>query len=124
MQFEILLLDLKAMFADIRPHDFGPMVFWGIWSIALFSSLRGVDRRDEIAQVTYMGVLMTLGAFLFLVLPLGQTERKSAVEKIVILALVLLIPSLRWMFERKKSELDKALVNAWSANKNKKNGGK
>jgi hypothetical protein len=112
MRFEILLVDLKGIIADFRPQDLGGAVFWGLWIMALCASLRGVDRRDEIAQVTYMGALMALGVTLILELPFKMKTSYGAVGKIVIFSILLLLPSLRWMFFRRASALDQAMSRA------------
>ena len=120
MKWEILLLDLKSLFTDIRPQDIGPIIFWMIWSIGLFSSLKGVDRRDEVAQVTYMGCLLALGAVVILTLPIGLVSVYGAVGKVVVFMLLLLCSSVRWMYVKKVSSMDPvgqaALANG---NKNK-----
>jgi hypothetical protein len=112
MRIEILLLDLKGIVSDFRPQDMGGAVFWGLWILALCASLRGVDRRDEIAQVTYMGAMMALGVTLILELPFKMKTSYGAVGKIVIFSILLLLPSLRWMFFRRASVLDQAMTKA------------
>ena len=106
MKWEILFLDLKSLFTDIRPQDIGPIIFWMIWSIGLFSSLKGVDRRDEVAQVTYMGCLLALGAVVILTLPIGLVSVYGAVGKVVVFMLLLLCSSVRWMYVKKVSSMD------------------
>jgi hypothetical protein len=121
MKWEILLLDLKRLFMDIRPQDLGPMIFWMIWSVALFSSLKGVDRRDEIAQVTYMGCLLALGAVVILSLPLGSNSTYGSVGKVVVFMVLLLCSSVRWMYVKKVSPIDLARRAAMAdGTKNKK----
>lgn len=105
MKWEILLLDLKSLFTDFRPQDVGPLVFWALWSMGLFSSLKGVDRRDEVAQVTYMGCLLALGAVLILSLPIGMQSVYGAVGKVVVFMVLLLLASVRWMYIRKPASL-------------------
>lgn len=108
MKWEILLLDIKSLFTDIRMQDIGPMIFWMIWSVGLFSSLKGVDRRDEIAQVTYMGCLLALGAVVVLSLPFGPTSIYGNVGKVVVSMVLLLCSSVRWMYVKKVSPIDLA----------------
>ena len=122
MRFEILLIDLKGILTDFRLQDLGGAVFWGLWIMALCASLRGVDRRDEIAQVTYMGVLMALGVMLILELPFKMKTTYGAVGQIVIFAIVLLVPSLRWLFFKRATGLDQVMskVTALSQSSNKK----
>lgn len=105
MKWEILLLDLKSLFTDFRPQDVGPLVFWALWSMGLFSSLKGVDRRDEVAQVTYMGCLLALGAVLILSLPIGIQSVYGGVGKVVVFMVLLLLASVRWMYIRKPAAL-------------------
>ncbi|MCX6126095.1 MAG: hypothetical protein NTV34_15285, partial [Proteobacteria bacterium] len=77
MSFEIILLDLKSMFRDVRPHDFGPILFWSLWFWIVLAPLKGIDRRDELAQITYMGVVAAFGVLFLLVFPLGRPSTYS-----------------------------------------------
>lgn len=115
MRLEIFLLDLKGLLIDFRMQDLGPMLFWGLWIGALLASLRGVDRRDEIAQVTYMGALMALGVTVLLVLPQHTGFTYGPIGKMVVVFIVLLIPSVRWMFVKKRTVLEQAMQKAMSS---------
>jgi hypothetical protein len=117
VKFEILLLDLKGIFTEVRPQDFGGLVFWVLWIIAVLASLRGVDRRDEIAQVTYMGAVMALGVVLILILPFGSKNSYGPIGKVVVFSILLLVPSIRWIFVRKRTYLDQVVQNATAAKK-------
>ena len=112
MGLELILIDVKSIFADIRLQDFGPILFWGLWFMALFSSLKGVDRRDEVAQVTYMGCMLGLGGVLILTLPIGVKSGYSEVGKLVVFTVLLIISSLRWMYTKKRSAIDIAVQRA------------
>ena len=121
MRLELFLIDVRQMLVDFRLQDFGPLLFWGLWSIALFSSLRGVDRRDEIAQVTYMGAVMSLGVVLILILSRWGTKQEyGPVGKIVVFAVLLLAPSVRWLFQKKRTELDVTFQDALAGKKGNK----
>ena len=109
MFYEIILIDLKGIFADFRPHDFGTFVFWALWIWIVFASLKGVDRRDELAQVTYMAVVSAFGVLFILVFPLGRPPTYSPHGQIILFGALLLIPSLRWMMSRKLTDLDKRM---------------
>ena len=109
MILELFLLDIKGLFTDFRVKDLGPLVFWGLWFSALLGSLRGVDRRDEIAQVTYMGVIMAIGVSLILVLPFGAKSQYGPMGKMTIFTILLVIPSLRWMYVKKRTAFDESL---------------
>ena len=116
MRFEILAADLKALLLDFRLQDIGGMVFWGLWIFAVLASLRGVDRRDEIAHVTYMAVLMALGVVLILELPFKMKADYGPIGKLLIISILLLVPSLRWLFVKKRTHLDQAMVKARALN--------
>ena len=122
MRLEIFLLDLKGLVTDFRMQDLGPLLFWGLWIGALLASLRGVDRRDEVAQVTYMGALMALGVTVILVLPVKTGFSYGPVGKMVVTFIVLLIPSVRWMFVKKRTVLEQAMQKAMSPGKGGKKG--
>ena len=124
MRFEILLADLKGIVTDFRPQDLGGAFFWVLWIVALCASLRGVDRRDEIAQVTYIGCLMALGVVLILELPFKMKPNYGTSGNIVIFSILLLLPSLRWMLFKKTSALDYAMSNATDSNQKSKGKGK
>ena len=117
MRFELFLIDLRGLVTDFRVQDLGPMVFWGLWFIALFASLRGVDRRDEISQVTYMGSIMALGVMLILVLPFGVKSQYGPIGKMVVFSILLLVPSLRWMYVKKRTAFEVSIQEALQGKK-------
>ena len=112
MNFEIILIDIKGILSDFRPKDLGPFFFWGMWFAVLLSSLRGVDRRDEIAQVTYMAVVSGIGVIFLLVFPLGQHQNYTPHGQITLFLFLVMLPSLRWLMRRKITELDLRLKSA------------
>jgi hypothetical protein len=119
MGLDLILMDVKSIFADIRLQDIGPFLFWGLWFLALFSSLRGVDRRDEVAQLTYMGCMLGLGGVLILTLPIGVRSGYSEVGKLVVFTVLLILSSLRWMYTKKRSVIDMAVQRATTKNDTK-----
>jgi hypothetical protein len=120
MRWELFLLDLRQMLTDFRAQDFGSLMFWALWLVALFSSLRGVDRRDEIAQVTYMGAIMALGVMLILILPFGVKSHYGPMGKFVVFSILLLCPSVRWLMRKRRSELDASFHEAIASKKSGK----
>jgi peptidoglycan/LPS O-acetylase OafA/YrhL len=120
MRWELFLLDLRQMFSDFRAQDFGSLVFWGLWLGALFASLRGVDRRDEIAQLTYMGTIMAIGVVLILILPFGVKSPYGPLGKVVVFSILLLCPSVRWLLRKRRSELDATFQEAIATKKSGK----
>ena len=112
MYFDLFLRDIRGLFSDLRPHDFGPLFFAIMWSFILFSSLRGVDRRDEVAQLTYMGVVASFGVLFFMVFPIGRSVHWAPATQIMLFAILLLIPSIRWMVRKKRTALDIAVEAA------------
>lgn len=112
MFFELMLMDLKGMLSDIRPHDFGPSFFWGMWFILVAASLRGIDRRDEIAQLTYMAFCSAFGVLFILVFPIGRPKNYTPTDQIIIFSMLILIPSIRWMMRRRITELDRRVAAA------------
>jgi hypothetical protein len=110
MFFELLLMDLKGMFDDIRPHDFGPSFFWAMWIVLVIASLRGIDRRDEVAQITYMAFCSAFGVLFVLVFPIGRPKNYAPTEQIIIFSMLVLIPSIRWMMRRRVTDLDRRVA--------------
>jgi hypothetical protein len=112
MSYEIIIMDIKRILADLRPHDFGPFFFWTMWLCAILASLRGVDRRDELAQATYMAFISALGVLFLLVFPIGRSNNYSAKGQIIMFAITLIVPSVRWAMRRQVTEFDKKLLTA------------
>lgn len=118
MSFELITMDLRGILRDFRPHDFGPFFFWSMWLWIVFSSLRGVDRRDELAQITYMAIVAAFGVLFLLVFPIGRSRTYTPHGQIILFSILLLVPSIRWMMRRKITELDRRLATAISEKKN------
>lgn len=112
MFFELMSRDINGIFADLRPQDFGPPFFWTMWSIILLGSLRGVDRRDEIAQITYMSIVATFGVFFLMIFPIGHKRVSSPTGQLILFCILILAPSIRWMMRRRITELDRRLAAA------------
>lgn len=112
MNFDIIFVDLKGILTDFRPRDLGPYFFWAMWLSIVFASLRGVDRRDEIAQVTYMGVVAAFGVLFLLVFPVGRPPKYSPEGQIILFLVLLMAPSLRWLMRRRITDLDRRLQSA------------
>jgi hypothetical protein len=121
MGLELILMDIRGIFADIRPHDLGPFFFWGLWVLVVFSSLRGVDRRDELAQVTFMAMTAAFGVLYVMVFPIGKAQNSSPQKQIILFSVLILVPSIRWMMKRSYSDLDRRVVEA-RAEKSKSKG--
>lgn len=112
MFFELMLRDLRGIFTDLRPQDFGPPFFWTMWSIILLSSLRGVDRRDEIAQITYMSIVAAFGVIFLMIFPLGHSRTFTPAGQLVLFGVLILFPSIRWLVRRQFTELDRRVAAA------------
>lgn len=120
LSLEIILMDLKGILNDFRPHQIGPFFFWSMWFIIVFSSLRGVDRRDELAQLTYMAVTAAFGVVFLFMLPIGRPPQYSSHDQIVLFFILLVVPSLRWMVRRDVSELEMRIADAMTSGKSSK----
>ncbi len=114
MSFEIIFTDLKNILSDFRPHDVGPFFFWCMWLLILCAPLKDVDRRDELAQLTYMAIVAAFGVLFVFVFPIGRVDKISADEQIVLFSILLLGPSIRWMMHRRISELEARILAATS----------
>jgi hypothetical protein len=109
MSFSVFIADLKEIFATLRFDELSPIFFVGLWLMALFASLRGIDRRDEMAHVTYVAVLLAIGIFLFYGLPFGARNSHGRLPKLSMFIFLIILPSLRWMYQRKRTDLDDAI---------------
>jgi hypothetical protein len=109
MSFSVFIADLKEIFATLRFDELSPIFFVGLWLMVLFASLRGVDRRDEMAHVTYVAVLLAMGIFLFYGLPFGTRNSHGHLPKLSMFIFLIIVPSLRWMYQRKRTDLDDAI---------------
>lgn len=119
MFFELMMRDLRGIFADLRPHDFGTPFFWVMWLTIVAASLRGVDRRDEIAQITYMAFVSAFGVLFLVIFPIGHPKKYTPAGQLILFCILLLIPSVRWMLKRRLTELDRRVAEAKSEAKTK-----
>jgi hypothetical protein len=117
LTLEIIMIDLRGILNDFRPHQFGPFFFWSMWLVIVFSSLRGVDRRDELAQLTYMAATAAFGVVFLFMLPIGRPPQYTAHDQIVLFFILLIVPSLRWMVRRHITELELKIANAMNEGK-------
>jgi len=109
MEFGMVLADLKSVVADLRPHHFAPIVLWGFWFIALFTSLKGVDRRDDITQIGYVAVILALGVILLIALPTVWKWQRTPRESSILIVFFILAARARWIIAGAKDP-EKALA--------------
>lgn len=98
-------LDIKGWLLDSIAINPVPLIFVFFWIVLLLTSLRGVDRRDEIAHVTYAGVFLAL-AIVMLVGSISSASKPNSASSIVFCAMALLIPGFRWGAQRSKSAVE------------------
>lgn len=106
MIFSNVIPDIRGMFSDLRIPDLAPLFFALLWMISLVISLRGVDRRDEIAHVTYVCVMLAIGVVMFFGLPFGSKAAYSESTRLILFLALVIFPSLRWIFEKKRTIAD------------------
>ena len=112
LYLELFLRDIRGVFFDLDLRDFGPILFFSIWCVVLFVPLRGIDRRDELAQFTYVGSVAAYGVIFLMTFPIGRATELSPTSKIVVFSLFLLASSIRWMVRKKFTALDVAVAAA------------
>jgi uncharacterized membrane protein YfhO len=112
MSYEIIFVDIRGIFSDFRPHHVGPAFVWRMWLWIVISPLKGVDRRDELAQITYMAVVAAFGVLFLLVFPIGRPKVYSPPAQIILFLVLLVVPSIRWVIRRKVTDLDRRMISA------------
>ena len=119
MGFQIFLTDLRSIFTDLDIRDLGRMLLWAFWFTVLLASLKGVDRRDELAQVTYMAVLAAFGVVFVLVFPIGVKSEYGPQSQLILFLMMLMVASVRWIVQRRVSDLDRRIQAEIAVNKKK-----
>lgn len=65
----LIVSDLKAATAELKPLDVLPIIVWSLWIGALISSLKRIDLRDDVTQLSYIGIISALGVILIAGVP-------------------------------------------------------
>ena len=102
--FTIIFVDLIALFKGIHQDDLAiPALFLG-WIVILSLPMTGIDRRDPIAALTYVGVVTSLGVLLTQIAPTLYMERQSNLAHDLLSALMMGgVGSGRWFIGRNKT---------------------
>lgn len=121
MGLSLVLDDLRSVLAGLRPTDFGPMIFGLLWVVILIVGLKGVDRRDEVTEFTYLAVMVALGATFMLGLPLASESSHSPLGIFLVVSALYALSSLRWiLFKNKLQSAQASKQSSAGAAKTKK----
>jgi glycerol uptake facilitator-like aquaporin len=98
--------EIKEWVAELMAIHPAIFIFSLIWVVALFSSLRGVDRRDEVAHLTYATAFMGMAVFMFVLANGPLSGRTNPAATVMFCTLTPLIAALRWGLQRRVSALE------------------
>ena len=100
MTASIFFGDIRAWWAEVLTYHPTPVVFGVFWLIMVMLSLKGVDRRDDLAHLTYAITLMAIGVSLYITGSAIAHSKPTAASILVVSSLTAAIAGLRWGFLR------------------------
>jgi hypothetical protein len=93
----LFIADLRLAFTSFQLSDFAPFILWSCWLLVLFTSLKGVDTRDDIVRLNYIAVIAAMGCALLVVLPTIWGEFKGSLESLLLAVLFVVSAQIRWI---------------------------
>jgi hypothetical protein len=109
----LILSDIKAAMAELKPLDFLPIIVWSLWIGSLMAGLKRIDLRDDVTQLSYVGVISALGLILTVGVPTALGRPYSMRGALILFACFVLAARLRWMLAA--SEPSRAAVGKLKA---------
>jgi hypothetical protein len=93
----LILSDLKAAMAEVKPLDFLPIIVWSLWIGALMAGLKRVDLRDDVTQLSYIGVISALGLILIAGVPTALGKPFAVRDGLILFVCFVLAARVRWL---------------------------
>lgn len=98
--------DVKGWLLSFMAFHPTPILFAVFWIILMLLSLKGVDRRDELAHLTYAVTLMAIGICMYFSASLVASRKVTPQEVVILCAVSAVISGLRWGMRRQSSALE------------------
>lgn len=92
----LILSDIKAAMAELRPLDFLPLIVWSLWVIVLMASLKRIDLRDDLTQASYIAVISAIGLIMIAGVPFALGKPFSLRQGLVIFVCFVIAARVRW----------------------------
>jgi hypothetical protein len=112
MTASVLMTDIKDLILDSTRLSPVPLICVVIWIILVSTSLKGVDRRDELAHLTYVTVLVASGALLYILAQGIRSREISPTAMLTVSAAAAVIAGLRWDLQRRSSAMQFTASNS------------
>jgi hypothetical protein len=93
----LIVSDLKAATAELKPLDVLPIIVWSLWIGALMSSLKRIDLRDDVTQLSYIGIISALGVILIAGVPAALGKPFVIRDSLILFVCFALAARLRWL---------------------------
>lgn len=99
-------IDIKGWAMELISTHSVHLIFTVAWLILLLSSLRGVDRRDEIGHVTYAVIMMAIALVLFIGSHGHSLRSINPFTVMMLCALSLILAGVRWGLQRQQIAIE------------------
>ncbi len=96
----IIITDVRDGFMGITAEDLTRSVFFCLWLLTILIPLRGVDKRDHVAGMTYVLFSLGTGTALVLAVPQKLIGNPPPTTTLSILAVMAMASSFRWRWRK------------------------
>lgn len=103
MSYGLINGDLKGWMTETLPFHPAAAVLAFFSMILIFLSLKGVDRRDDVAHLTYIVSLMSAGVVMYALACFAAGRALKGQEFVIVCAIGFLMSGLRWGLQRASS---------------------
>ncbi len=93
----LILSDLKAAMAELKPLDFLPIIVWSLWIGTLIAGLKRIDLRDDVTQLSYIGVISAVGLILIAGVPAALGKPFAVRDGLILFVCFVLAARVRWL---------------------------
>jgi hypothetical protein len=93
----LILSDLKAAMAELKPLDFLPIIVWSLWIGTLMAGLKRIDLRDDVTQLSYIGVISAVGLILIAGVPAALGKPFAVRDGLILFVCFVLAARVRWL---------------------------
>lgn len=106
----LILSDLKAAMAELKPLDFLPFIVWTLWMGTLMAGLKRIDLRDDVTQLSYIGVISALGLILIAGVPAALGKPFAVRDGLILFVCFVLAARVRWLLATSSASQAKGIT--------------
>lgn len=118
-QSVVFFTDLKLAISSLQIDDLAPILLWACWLGILLIKLKGIDIRDDVTKICYVGVIFSIGCVMLIGLPVLWGDRRSPLESVLLGGFFIAAAYCRWILASSPSQFYTSAMKSSEQTKSK-----